>query len=154
MFDKWTFGVEAPDAAFAAEVPAGYEHMPIVVGKPRTIRRRHAPGGRRGVGGPLRRGATSRAGGRPPQRQVIAHAIAETPGLRLETDVETNLIWFEIDPDLGTANDVEVALKRRGVLVHGDPPRCAPARTWTCRRRRPRQAEVIRQAVPRLTPAR
>ena len=36
MFDKWTFGVEAPDATFAAAVPAGYERIPIVVGKPRT----------------------------------------------------------------------------------------------------------------------
>jgi hypothetical protein len=36
MFDKWTFGVEAPDAAFAAEVPAGYEHIPVVVGRAQT----------------------------------------------------------------------------------------------------------------------
>jgi len=36
MFDKWTFGVEAPDAAFAAEVPAGYERVPVVVGRAQT----------------------------------------------------------------------------------------------------------------------
>ena len=31
--------------------------------------------------------------------QVIAKAIADTPGLRLDPpDVETNLIWFEVDP--------------------------------------------------------
>ena len=36
MFDKWTFGVEAPDATFAAAVPAGYERVQVVVGKPET----------------------------------------------------------------------------------------------------------------------
>ena len=51
--------------------------------------------------------------------RVIAQAIADTPGLRLEPpEVETNLIWFEVDPDLGTARDVSAALKQRGVLVH------------------------------------
>ena len=31
--------------------------------------------------------------------QVIAQAIADTPGLRLDPpEVETNLIWFEVDP--------------------------------------------------------
>src|SRR5437764_166020 len=34
--------------------------------------------------------------------QVIAQAIADTPGLRLDpTEVETNLVWFEVDPELG-----------------------------------------------------
>ncbi len=51
--------------------------------------------------------------------RVIAQAVADTPGLRLDPpDVETNLIWFEVDPDLGTASDVAAALKERGVLVH------------------------------------
>jgi hypothetical protein len=36
MFNKWTVGVDAPDATFAAVVPAGYEHVQVVVGKPRT----------------------------------------------------------------------------------------------------------------------
>ena len=41
--------------------------------------------------------------------------IADTPGLRLDPpDVETNLIWFEVDPDLGTAGDVAAALKAQG----------------------------------------
>src|SRR5437667_6710145 len=35
--------------------------------------------------------------------QVIAQAVADTPGLRLDPpEVETNLIWIEVDPDLGT----------------------------------------------------
>jgi len=35
-FDKWALGVDAPDATFVADVPTGYERIPIVVGKPRT----------------------------------------------------------------------------------------------------------------------
>src|SRR5437660_1991430 len=51
--------------------------------------------------------------------QVIARAIIETPGLRLDPpDVETNLIWVEVDPELGTARDVAARLKQRGILVH------------------------------------
>ena len=36
MFDTWTLGIEASDATFAAEVPAGYERVQIVVGKAET----------------------------------------------------------------------------------------------------------------------
>jgi threonine aldolase len=51
--------------------------------------------------------------------QVIAQVIADAPGLRLDPpDVETNLIWFEVDPVLGTAGEVGAALKADGVLVH------------------------------------
>ncbi len=51
--------------------------------------------------------------------KVVAQGIADTPGLRLDPpDVETNLIWFEVDPDWTTARDVAAALKQRGVLVH------------------------------------
>jgi threonine aldolase len=50
--------------------------------------------------------------------RVIAQAIAATPGLRLDPpEVETNIIWFEADPELGSAADVAAALKERGVLV-------------------------------------
>jgi hypothetical protein len=35
-FDKWTYGVDTPDATFAPEVPAGYERVQIVVGAPET----------------------------------------------------------------------------------------------------------------------
>ena len=50
--------------------------------------------------------------------QVLARAIAETPGLRLDLPtVETNLVWFEVDPGLGTAPEVAAKLKARGILV-------------------------------------
>jgi threonine aldolase len=50
---------------------------------------------------------------------VVAQAIADTPGLRLDPpEVETNLIWFEVEPEFGDARSVAEALKARGVLVH------------------------------------
>ena len=62
--------------------------------------------------------------------QVIAQAIADTPGLRLAPpEVETNLIWFRVEPELGTAKDVAAALKERGVLVHAAGPQTLRACT-------------------------
>jgi threonine aldolase len=38
--------------------------------------------------------------------------------LRLDPpEVETNLIWFEIDPEYATAKEVAALLKQRGILV-------------------------------------
>src|SRR5262249_19576842 len=51
--------------------------------------------------------------------QLIARAVADTPGLRLDPpEVETNLIWVEVERELGSARDVAAKLKERGVLVH------------------------------------
>jgi threonine aldolase len=51
--------------------------------------------------------------------RVLAEAVAATPGLRLDPPaVETNLVWFEVDPDLMPAARLAAALKDRGVLVH------------------------------------
>jgi threonine aldolase len=51
--------------------------------------------------------------------QVISRAIADAPGLCLDPpEVETNLIWFHVDPDLGTARELAAAWMQRGVLVH------------------------------------
>jgi|SRR5579871_2881751 len=50
--------------------------------------------------------------------QVIAQAIADTSGFLLDPpQVETNLIWFAIDPDWATAKEVAAVLKQRGILV-------------------------------------
>ena len=43
MFDKWTTGVEATDATFTPDVPAGYERIQIVVGRPPTAAAQTAP---------------------------------------------------------------------------------------------------------------
>jgi threonine aldolase len=62
--------------------------------------------------------------------RVIAQAVADTPGLRLEPpEVETNLVWFEVDPDLGTAQEVAARLKQRGVRVHPAAPQMIRACT-------------------------
>ncbi len=50
--------------------------------------------------------------------QIIAQAIADAPALLLDPpEVETNLIWFDVDPGWGTARDLAAALHERGVLV-------------------------------------
>jgi threonine aldolase len=86
--------------------------------------------------------------------QVIARGVADTPGLRLSPpDVETNLIWVEVDPDLGSAQDVADALKDRGVLIHPAGPQLFRACTHldVSAAQAERVAEEIRRAVPQLT---
>ncbi len=87
--------------------------------------------------------------------RVIAQAIADTPGLRLTPpEVETNLIWFEVDPELGPAKAVQAALKERGVLVHLMGPTTLRACTHldVSAAQAERAAEVVRRTVPRLSP--
>jgi threonine aldolase len=62
--------------------------------------------------------------------QVLARAVADTPGLRLAPpEVETNLVWFRVEREAGTAKDVAAALKERGVLVHVSGPQTLRACT-------------------------
>jgi threonine aldolase len=85
--------------------------------------------------------------------RVVAQAIADTPGLRLSPpEVETNLIWFEVDPELGPAKAVAAALKERGVLVHIMGPQTLRACTHldVSAAQAERAAEVMRRTVPRL----
>lgn len=89
--------------------------------------------------------------------QMIAQAVADTPGLRLHPPkVETNLIWFQVDPELGTAKDVAASLRERGVLVHTPGPQLIRACTHldVSAAQAERAATLIRQAVPRLATAR
>jgi len=89
--------------------------------------------------------------------RVLARAIADTPGLRLQPpEVETNLVWFKVDPELGTAKDVAAALKQRGVRVHPAGPYTLRACTHldVSAAQAERAAEVIRQTVRALTPVR
>ena len=53
----------------------------------------------------------------------LSQTLADIPGVQLTpAKVETNLIWFTVDPKLGTSSDVAAALKAQGVLVHAAPP--------------------------------
>ena len=46
--------------------------------------------------------------------RILADAIRETPGLTLDPDiVDTNIVIFEVDPELGTAADVHRPAPRR-----------------------------------------
>ena len=55
--------------------------------------------------------------------QVIAQAIADTPGLRLDPPyVETNLVWFEVDPALMCTKDLFERLRDQGILLHAGGP--------------------------------
>jgi threonine aldolase len=50
--------------------------------------------------------------------RILADAVERSGGLRLESGtVETNLVWIEADPRLGTAREVAARLQERGVLV-------------------------------------
>ncbi|GIX03651.1 MAG: threonine aldolase [Planctomycetaceae bacterium] len=49
----------------------------------------------------------------------LAHELAQFPAIRLDPqEVRTNLIFFEIDPSWGTANELAARLKAHGILVH------------------------------------
>jgi threonine aldolase len=55
--------------------------------------------------------------------KVIAAAVEDTPGLRLDPAlVETNLVWMEVDPALAPAPTVAARLHEKGVLVHAAGP--------------------------------
>jgi threonine aldolase len=85
--------------------------------------------------------------------QVIAGSIRETDGLRLAPpDVETNLIWFEVDRELGTAAEVAQRLKQHGVLVGVGGPQTLRACTHldVSRTMADRAAAIIRDQAPRV----
>jgi threonine aldolase len=87
--------------------------------------------------------------------QILARAVADTPGLRLvPPEVETNLVWFNVERDLGTAQEVAGALKQRGVLVHVAGPQRLRACTHldVSAAQAERAADVIARTVSSLTP--
>lgn len=88
--------------------------------------------------------------------QVIAQAVADTPGLLLDPpEVETNLVFFEVDPDLGSAKDVAAILKGRGLLVQLPGPQTVRACTHldVSSVQAERAAEIIRHALRQAVPA-
>lgn len=62
--------------------------------------------------------------------RVLAEAVRATPGLRLEVElVATNLVWFEVDPRLGTATALSERLRAQGILVSALGPQVLRACT-------------------------
>lgn len=50
--------------------------------------------------------------------RILAEAFDGLDGFRLESGpVETNLVWVEVDPSVGTASEIVSRLKSRGVLI-------------------------------------
>jgi threonine aldolase len=87
--------------------------------------------------------------------QVLAEAIGDTPGLRLVPPVvQTNLVWFTVEPERGNARALGAALAERGVLVQVSGPQLLRACTHldVSAAQVERAAETIRRAVPRLAP--
>jgi len=51
--------------------------------------------------------------------QILVRAIEQCEGLSLlDGEVDTNLVFFSVDPSLGTAADFSAALKNNGVLIN------------------------------------
>jgi threonine aldolase len=62
--------------------------------------------------------------------QTLARGVIESRGLRLESGpVETNLVWIEVDPEIGTAAGVVQRLAEQGVLVSALGPQVVRACT-------------------------
>jgi threonine aldolase len=84
--------------------------------------------------------------------QILAQAVAETEGLRLEFGpVETNLVWVAVDPAFGTAPEIVARLRAEGVLVSAVGPQVLRACTHLDVSRE--QVEFAAEAIRRLAPA-
>jgi threonine aldolase len=84
--------------------------------------------------------------------KLLAEAISDVPGLRLDPpDVHTNLVWFEVEPELGSAKDVLAKLKARGLLIGGGDGQVLRACTHldVSAADAERAAEVIRKTLRR-----
>jgi threonine aldolase len=82
--------------------------------------------------------------------QILAQAIADTPGLHLEPpEVDTNLVWVRIDREAGTAKDITARLKQQGVLIHAAGPQKIRACTHldVSKAQAERAAETLRKVV-------
>lgn len=55
--------------------------------------------------------------------QLFAEGLAQLEGIRIRPDdVETNLVFFEVDPALGTAGQLSSRLRDQGVLINATGP--------------------------------
>jgi threonine aldolase len=88
--------------------------------------------------------------------QILAAAFAGTEGFALESGrVDTNLVWVSIDPSLGTAAEVALYLRSRGVWVSVLEPQVLRACTHLDVNREQVEyaASVIRQVEPAMISA-
>ena len=69
--------------------------------------------------------------------------------------VETNLVWFEVDPDLATARDIANRLKEKNVLLQVIGPQTLRACTHldVSSGQAVQAAELLQREIRRLAPA-
>ena len=79
--------------------------------------------------------------------KIVAAGVADTPGLALAPPPETNLVYFEVDAELGTAKEVAARLAAAGVRVSALGERVLRACTHLniSRADAERAAEIIRR---------
>jgi threonine aldolase len=80
--------------------------------------------------------------------RILADAIRATPGLTLDPDViDTNMVIFEVDPELGTAAAFAARLRDEGVLMNATAPQRIRAVTHldVSRKQIERAAEIIQE---------
>ena len=66
-------------------------------------------------------------------------------------DVETNLIWVYVEPEMGSVKEVAARLKQQGVLVHASGPKFrACTHLDVSASQAQRAAETIRSALASL----
>jgi len=80
--------------------------------------------------------------------RILAEAIAEFPFFKLNVeDIETNLVWFDVDDSVISADEVTARLEKRGVRILNLGPRLARAVTHldVTREQAERAAAIIRE---------
>jgi threonine aldolase len=89
--------------------------------------------------------------------RVITEAVAATPGLILDPPkVETNLVWFQVDPQWTTAAAVAAMLRQHGILIHlaGTQKLRACTHLDVSAAQAEKAAEIIRRKLRSLAPVR
>lgn len=88
--------------------------------------------------------------------RLLAEAFEATEGFALESGpVETNLVWVQVDPSLGTAAEVAAYLRSHGILVSVLGPQVLRACTHldVCREQVEYVTGVVRQIEPAMISA-
>lgn len=73
---------------------------------------------------------------------TFAEAVADIDGVRIEPAVETNLVFFHLDPKLGTSAQLSAKLLERGVRINPS----GPQRLRACTHLDVTRADILRAA--------
>jgi threonine aldolase len=87
--------------------------------------------------------------------RILAEAVTDADGLSLPMpDVDTNIVYMELERELGPAHQMVAALKEKGVLTHATAPQVIRMCTHldVSSAQAERAAEVIRTVARKLAP--